>query len=88
MTTAEWFAEALSRCGEGKHIPLPNIIEIMHRLGWTTKSPTRRKILDNVHSRVYKQMRHAETHPAEALPIDYGKSRYGLYAYKPKRRKK
>ena len=84
MTTAEWFAKALEMCGAGNYIHLDDIIKIMGRCGWTTKSATPERIRRNVHSRVYKQRRHAETHPEEALPIDYSKSGDGLYAYKPK----
>ncbi len=83
-TTAEWFAEALKRCGVGNYIHLSDAIKIMHRIGWTTKSSTPEHILRNVHSRVYKHRRHAENHPEDALPIDYSKSGDRLYAYQPK----
>ena len=83
-TTAEWFAEALERCGVGNYILLSDAIKIMHRIGWETKSKTEGQILTNVHSRVYKHRRHAERHPEDALPIDYSRSGDGLYAYQPK----
>ena len=38
-TTAEWFAEALERCGVGNYILLSDAIKIMHRIGWETKEP-------------------------------------------------
>ena len=81
-TTADYFAEALTCCGEGIFVPLDSLIPIMHRLGWTTESGSRVLIRRNVHSRVYKHMRHVERHPEDALPIDDSKSRLGLYAYR------
>ena len=81
-TTADYFAEALSHCGEGIFVPLDSLISIMHQLGWTTESGSRVLIRRNVHSRVYKHMRHTERHPEDALPIDDSKSRLGLYAYR------
>ena len=83
-TTADYFAEALSHCGAGVFIHVDDAIRIMQYFGWSTESPTPELMRENVRSRVYKQMRHAERHPEDSLPIDCSKSRLGLYAHRPK----
>lgn len=82
-TTAEAFAKALELVGEGKFITVKSACAIMEHQGWTSKSKSERDKYIAIKSAIYNRMRSGKDNPKMALPIDWSKSRDGLFAYKP-----
>ena len=55
----------------------------MEYQGWTSNSRTEREKFVAVKSAIYNRMRAGQENPKMALPIDWSKSRDGLFAFKP-----
>ena len=82
-TTAEAFADALKLVGEGNFVTVKSVTAIMEHQGWTSNSRSEREKYVAVKSAIYNRKRAGEENPKMALPIDWSKSRDGLFAYKP-----
>ena len=82
-TTAEAFAAALELVGEGQFVTVKSVCAIMEYQGWTSNSRTEREKFVAVKSAIYNRMRAGQENPKMALPIDWSKSRDGLFAFKP-----
>ena len=82
-TTAEAFADALKLVGEGNFVTVKSVTAIMEHQGWTSNSRSEREKYVAVKSAIYNRKRAGDENPKMALPIDWSKSRDGLFAYKP-----
>lgn len=82
-TTAEHFAKALEMVGEGNFVTVSGVVLIMEHNGWKSKSRSDREKLVAVKSAVYNRRRAGDEKPELRLPIDFSKSRDGLYAFLP-----